>query len=258
MTDSHRRLIRWVFYGGLTVLLVLITTNLLSEILPSGMAPRVAYNSEGYLFAVVLGAWLQFGLPRLSGRARVQWAVGLGVFWALVGIGLLFSDLPSRIRTLNESSLALALLIPYVALRRPLPRWTLVSVPVLIGMVIWGVTQDPEGWIVDQAETFGFLILAILTFDVIDRALLEPGRKSRHGSLWVWYGFMVIEPVVVSALGTEIRGDDGAVAMTLQWLGRIHESFIGVLLVVLILRLAPLSRSALRAPARSATATPSR
>lgn len=258
MTDSHRRLIRWVFYGGLAVLLLLITTDLLSEILPSSMARRVAYNSEGYLFALVLAAWLQFGTRRLSDRIRLQWALALGVFWATVGVGLIVSDLPSRIRTLNESSLALAFLIPYVIFRRPLPQWTWLSVPVLIAMVVWGVTQDPEGWIVDQAETFGFLILAVLTLDVFDRAVLEPGRASRPWTLWAWYGFMVIEPVVVSALGTEMRGDDGVAARTLQWLGRIHESFIGVLLVVLILRLAPVRRGAARPAGRSAAVTPSR
>lgn len=257
MTDSHHRMIRWIFYGGLAVLLLLITTDLLSAILPPNMARRVAYNSEGYLFAVMLAAWLQFGLPRLSDGARMRWAIALGLFWALIGVGLILIDLPSRIGTLNESALALALLIPYTTLRRPLPRWTFLSVPVLIAMVVWGVTKDPEGWIVDQAETFGFLILVVVTFDVVDRVLLEPGRMSRTWALWAWYAFMVLEPVVVSALGTEMRGDSGALSMTLQWLGRIHESFIGVLLVVLVLRLAPVRRGAGRPAGRSAAVTPS-
>lgn len=240
MTHTHRRLFRWLFYGGLTLLLLLIVTALLPQILSPGLATRVAYNSEGYLFAVVLAAWLQFGMPRLSDQARMRWALALGVLWLLIGIGLVLSDLPSRIRTLNESALALAFLIPYATLPRPLPRWTLLSAPVMIAMVVWGVTQDPQGWIVDQAETFGFLILAVLTFDLIDRALLEPRQVARSWVLWAWYGFMVLEPAVVSALGTEMRGDTGAVAQTLQWLGRIHESFIGVLLVILVLRLAPI------------------
>lgn len=258
MNDSHRRLIRWLFYGGLVVLLLVIVTGLLSQVLPSGMATRVAYNSEGYLFAVVLAGWLQFGMPRLQDSARMKWAIGLGLFWALVGIALILSDLPSRIRTLNEAALALALLIPYLTLRRPLPRWTLLSVPAMIGMVVWGVALDPEGWIVDQAEAYGFLILAVLTFDVVDRALLEPGRVSRTWTLWAWYGFMVFEPVIVSALGTEMRGDSGAIPMALQWLGRIHESFIGVLLVVLILRLAPVRRGAPLPAGRSDVEMPQR
>lgn len=258
MTDAHRRLVRWLFYGGLTLLLLLIATALLSQILPQNLASRVAYNSEGYLFAVVLAAWLQFGMTRLPGHVRMRWALVLGVFCALVGVGLILSDLPSRIRTLNESALALAFLIPYVTLPRPLPRWVLLSVPMMIAMVAWGVTQDPEGWIVDQAETFGFLILAVLTFDVIDRSLLERGHTARPWTLWAWYGFMVLEPVVVSALGTEMRGDSGAVPLTLQWLGRIHESFIGILLVVLVLRLAPVRREAPRRADRPAAETPRR
>lgn len=258
MTDTQRRLLRWTFYGGLTLLLLLIVTALLPQILPPGLARRVAYNSEGYLFAVVLAAWLQFGMPRLSDQARMRWALALGVLWLLIGIGLVLSDLPSRIRTLNESALALAFLIPYVTLPRPLPRWTLLSVPAMIAMVVWGVTQDPQGWIVDQAETFGFLILAVLTFDLIDRTLLEPRRMTRSWALWAWYGFMVIEPVIVSALGTEMRGDTGAMAQTLQWLGRIHESFVGVLLVALVLRLSPVRRGVPTADGQSAAATPLR
>lgn len=257
MTDVHRRLLRWLFYGGLSLLLLLIVTDLLADIVPQGMAVRVAYNSEGYLFAVVLAAWLQFGLPRLPEHVQMRWALALGVFWALVGVGLVLSDLPSRIRTLNESALALALLIPYVTLRRPLSRWVLLSVPIMVAMVVWGVTQDPEGWIVDQAEAFGFLILAVVTFDLVDRALLQPRRATPTWALWAWYAFMVIEPVVVSALGTEMRGDTGALAMSLQWLGRIHESFIGVLLVVLVLRLAPV-RSERDVVERSVAGTPGR
>lgn len=258
MTDAHRRLVRWLFYGGLTLLLLLITTASLSQIMPQNMATRVAYNSEGYLFAVVLAAWLQIGLPRVPPHLQIRWAIGLGAFWALVGIGFILSDLPSRIRTLNESALALAFLLPYVTLRRPLPRWALLSVPVMIAMVVWGVTQDPQGWIVDQAETFGFLILAVLTFDAVDRSLLEPGRSTRIWALWAWYSFMVLEPIVVSALGTEMRGDSGAVPLALQWLGRIHESFLGVLLVVLILRLAPVRRRAPRPGGRSDAEMPHR
>lgn len=256
MTHTQRRLFRCLYYAGLTLLLLLIVTALLAQVLPSDLASRVAYNSEGYLFAVVLAAWIQYGMPRLSDRARIRWGLALGVLWLVIGVGLALSDLPSRIRTLNEAALALAFLIPYVTLRRPLPRWTLLAVPIMIAMVVWGVTRDPQGWIVDQAETFGFLILTVLTLDLIDRALLEPRQVTRSWVLWAWYGFMLLEPAVVSALGTEIRGDTGAVPQTLQWLGRIHESFIGVLLVILVLRLAPVSPRVPIADGRSAAEAP--
>lgn len=234
-----RRSIRWVFYAGLCGLLLLIVSGTLALVMPESMARRVNYNSEAYIFAVVLAGWVQFGAPRVPDHARLRWATMLGVVWAIVGVGLIMSDLPSRIRTLNESALALALLLPYVTLRRPLPRWTLLSVPIMIGMTAWAVFSAPESWIIDQAEAFGFLVLAVLTFDAVDRAILEPGRDSPAGRRWPWYAFMVLEPVIVSWLGTEVRQTGSAISLTLEYLGRIHESFIGILLVVFILRVAP-------------------
>lgn len=237
MTRTGKRIAAWLFYGGLTVLLLVIVTGLLAALAPS-IATRIAYNSEAYLFAVVLGAWIQFSLPRLNDRHRLAWALGYGALWAAIGIGLVLSDLPSRIRTLNEPAIALALLIPYVALRRPVARWLPLSVvPVLVAATIWAVIWAPESWIIDQAETIGFVVLAMLTFDVFDRRLLDPSAKSSRGAQWGWYGFMILEPIVVSALGTAIRSGEDPLALTMRYLGRIHESFVGVLLVALILHL---------------------
>lgn len=230
---------RWVlyggFYGGLTALLLVILFGWLPLLVSSGLASRISYNSEAYLFAVVLAAWLQFGLPRLDPARRMPWALAVGAVWIVIGAGLLASDLPSRIRTLNESAFALGVLIPYVTLRRPVNRWFLAVVPLSIGLVAWSVVWAPDSWVIDQAETVGFIVLAILTFDVVDRELLEPRRRTTPGTRFAWYGFLVVEPVVVSALGTELRTGGGALALALEFLGRIHESFVGVLLVAAII-----------------------
>lgn len=226
----------WVFYGGLSILLLLITTGVLGQLIPS-QSTRISYNSEAYHFAVVLAAWVQFALPRLSGRGRMPCALGIGAFWAIVGIGLLASDFPSRIRTLNESALALAITIPYVSMKRPLGRWHHMVTPILVVLTVWAVVWAPQSWIIDQAETFGFVTLAVLTFDVFDRTLLDPAADVNRKLRATWYTFMILEPVVVSGLGTEVRAGGGGVALTLEYLGRIHESFVGVLLVALILHL---------------------
>ncbi|MDO5502335.1 MAG: hypothetical protein Q4G67_04080 [Actinomycetia bacterium] len=231
------RIVRLAFYGGLILLLLLIVTTLLGAVLPASLTSKVSYNSEAYLFAVVLGAWIQFVLPRLDDSLRMRWAVAAAMVSGAVGIGLVLSDLPSRIRTLNETCMALSVLIPYVTLRRPLPRSVVAIVPGLLLLTAWAVVWDPDGLIVDQAESVGFIVLAVLTFDVFDRTLLDPQAPVRRGLRAAWYAFMVLEPVVVSALGTEIRGGDGPVALTLRWLGRIHESFVGLLLVALIIHL---------------------
>lgn len=225
------------FYGGLVLLLLLILTTILGAFLPPSLTSRVAYNSEAYLFAVVLGGWIQLVLPRLDEADRMRWAALAAVASGVIGVLLVLSDLPSRFRTLNETCIALTVLIPYVTLRRPLPRSVVAIVPALLLLTVWAVVWDPDGLIIDQAEAVGFVVLGVLTFDVFDRTLLDPRAPVRRGLRAAWYAFMVLEPVVVSALGTEIRDGDGPWAMTLRWLGRIHESFVGLLLVAFILHL---------------------
>lgn len=243
---TWRRLVQWTFYGGLGLLLALIVTGVLDQLVSPELATRVAYNSEAYLFAIVLASWVQFGLPRVAIELRVWRSIAYGAVWALVGIGLLLSGLPSRVVTLNEAAFALAVLIPYVSLRRPLPRWVLSAVPVLIGLTVWAIVWGPQSWVIDQAEAFGFVVLAMLTLDVFDRPLLDPDAQVNRWLRWAWYGFLVMEPVVVSGLGTDVRAGNGPGALTLDYLGRIHESFIGLLLVSAILHLVSDYRSKLQ------------
>lgn len=236
---AQKRMILWVFYGGVGLLLIMIVSGVLSAVFPSGISARIAFNSEGYLFALVLAAWIQFALPRMHGQRRITWSIGVGAFWALLGIGLILSELPSRVRTLNEAALGLAIILPYVALRRPLQCWVPYSSLILVALTIWAVAWAPDSWVIDQAETFGFVVLAMLTFDVFDPQLLD--RSQPAYAKWprpTWYGFMILEPVVVSFIGTGARAGGGPVASTLEYLGRIHESFVGILLAALILHVA--------------------
>lgn len=242
-----RRSMMWTYYVGLSVLLILVVGNLLVELIPRGVAGKIGLNSEGYLFALGLAAWIQFGLPRLSPPQRVKWGFGVGIFWALAGAWLLSSDLPTKVVTLNEAAFGLAVVVPYVSLRRPLPKaWVYGGVAILMALTVWGIWWAPESWVIGQAETFGFVILAMLTFDVFDRVLLNSGAEVTPWLRWLWYIFMILEPIVVSGLGTGLRDGDGSLALILEYLGRIHESFIGVLLVALILHISSHYRSALQ------------
>lgn len=237
MTQQLRRTVVWVIYLGLAILLLCVTTGLLASILPARWATRVAYNSEAYLFALVLAPWIQFGLQRIAKERWLTVGVALGLCWAAVGLGLLVSDLPSRVRTLNEPALALALLIPYFSIKRPLPQWSKLSIPFLLLLIALGISQEPQGVLVELAESLGFIILAIITLDVVDRPLLERNRERNLPLCGAWLAFLLLEPVGVSALGTGARGDEGVLPMTLQFLGRIHESFIGVVLVWFVLHI---------------------
>ncbi|HLR97895.1 MAG TPA: hypothetical protein VK053_25470 [Jiangellaceae bacterium] len=225
------------FYAGFALLLGLILTDTLRDIIPKGIAVRIGYNSEAYLFILVLAAWIQYVRPALvagSDRRRWGWTLAAAALCAMVSIWLITVDpneVPYRIKTLNETTVALTLILPYVTLRRPLPRAVLAAVPVLVAMTVWGVVTSPDGLIVDLAESFGFWILAVLAFDLIDRGILDPGSTTNARVRWVWYAVLAAEPIVVSAVGTEARAGGGIVAETLFWLGRVHESFIGIVVV---------------------------
>ena len=82
------------YYLLLGLLLVLVVTRALPHLLPAGVARHVGSDSEGYLLALLLPAWLQLVRPRLSGRtaARATTAAAaalLGVFLVLDLLGTL-------------------------------------------------------------------------------------------------------------------------------------------------------------------------
>lgn len=233
MEHSRRRaLFGWTFYGGLTLLLGLILLELLGDILPAALARRIGDNSEGYLFALVVAAWIQWARPRLTSRWRWRLALIAAVAFLLVGLSLLDSELPSRFKTLNEPMIALAVVIPYLTLRRALPKVVLV-VPLLILLgIVLGLAIDPDGLVINLAETFGYWTLVPIVFDLADKGILDPDAETSPSLRYLTYAVLTLVPVTVSALGTGER-EGGGVHAWLSYLGRIHESFIGVLLPAL-------------------------
>ncbi len=228
---------RWAFmatfYGGLVLLMVLILSGGLGAVLPAELARRIGYNSEGYALAVLLAAWIQFVLPRL--HAGTRWAVTLlvaGLSLAL-GAALVSSDLPSSFTTLNEAFFALGLVLPYLALTRPLPRWPALLSTALLVLVVLGVaTSSADSPVVRLAETLVVLILMPLAFDLVDRGILDPAARTSAVLRCAWYAALVIIPIVVVLLGNDVR-EGGGVHAVLQYIGRVHEAVIGVLLVQL-------------------------
>lgn len=225
------------FYAGLAVLLLAILTQTLSSVMPGGLARRIGQNSEAYVFALFLAAWIQLVMPRIP-RSRVWWwVIPTGIAITALGFVLLDSTMPARIRTLNESFIALGLLIPYVSLRRPLGIWAPLASLGFTIVVVVGI-GSPDSLVVDLAEALGFLILTPLALDVVDRGILEPTAPTRPGMRVAWYLFLLAVPVITSAIGVQARQDDGHFATVLDYLGRMHESFIGVLIVVVFFSVA--------------------
>lgn len=232
MRDSRRATILGaVFYGVLLVLLVGCVLKVFPHVLPKPIASRIAHNSEGYLAALVLGAWIQFARPRLR-RSPLQWSLSLaaGVACLAVGIIMLTLHMPSQVKTLNETLFALALLIPYVQLRRPLPSLVPLglSAAVLVLIVVTHGARDTTL----LAETLGMLILAPITLDLADRGILDDTARTSRGLRYLWYAFLVVAPIVFSIVQYHI-GDTGALEVITRYAVRITEAFVFMLAISL-------------------------
>ena len=222
------------FHGALVVVLAGIVLGVWPAVLPHAIAARLGHNSEGFLLALLLTPWIQFARPRLAGTAR-QWPVtgAAAALCAATGAFLLVTHLPPVLRTLNEAFLGAALLIPYVQLRRPLPRWAPVLLAaVAVAVMVLGERTHP---VTDLAEVLGVLVLAPIGLDLVDRAILDgsarPSPRLRSG----WYAFLVAAPVLFSVLEYRVGVGGGA----LRYAVRITEAFVCLLLVELYFAVTP-------------------
>jgi hypothetical protein len=181
--------------------------------------------------ALVIGAWIQFARPRLA-ASRIEWPItaAAGVLCLGIGVFLAATDLPSRFRTLNETFLGLALLLPYLQLRRPLPgRVALWIALVLLAVMVAG--GERVSVITDLAETLGLLFLAPIGLDLVDRGILDSSAVTSVRARWSWYGFLFVAPLVFSVLeyGVKVRG--GALGELVRYTVRPTEAFICMFLI---------------------------
>ena len=196
-----------LYYGGLALVLALILLQLLDEVLGKRLATHIGHNSEAYLAALVLSAWIQYVRPRLAGR-RAEWPTALliGVIMLVIGIALVQTHLPSRFRTLNEAFIALGILIPYVQARRPLSRVISYGLPGVVLLLV--LVIGDRGLVRDQAESAVMLILIPIGLDLIDRGILQSDAVTSVRARWSWYAALVLIPVVFVALrkGAHVDG----------------------------------------------------
>ena len=229
--SARRRLLTPLYYGLLAGALVAILLQLLPPVLPDAVAGTVARNSEGLLLALVVSLWIQWARPWLTGRRR-EWALtGLvAAACAVAGVLLLLSDLPSRVRTLNETFLAATALLPWLQLRRPLPRAVAVGAPLALLAAV--VLLNRTALVTDLAETLGALLLFPVALDVVDRGILDPRAITRVAARWGWYVGLVAAPAVFSLLQYDVVLS-GLPGEAVRYLVRITEAFVCLLVVEL-------------------------
>ncbi len=218
-----------VFYGGLLVVLAGVLFQVWAEVLPSRIAAEIGHNSEAYVAALAIGAWVQYVRPRLVDASNEWMITGAAAMICLgAGVGLIASDWASRFRTLNETFLALALLLPYLQRHRRPSRRVAVGLAVAVLVVVLVSQQTQLG--TDLAESFGMLMLAPIAFDAVDRSILQPTEYTSPGVRYGWYAAMIVLPVTMTVLEYE-AGVGGLLGEITRYGVRIHESFIAMFLL---------------------------
>jgi len=231
-----------VYYGGLVLVLVATWAGLASALLPPSIATRIAFNTEGWLLALLLAAWIQFARPALRRRSRpMAWGLGVGVLSFIVGLVLLQLDDQPQFRTLNESFLGFAIVAPYLLAKRPLARWLVFLVAGLA--LLLTVTANASPFVTDYAEALAVVVLVPIGFDLVDRSILEPGRHTALALRLGWYLFLLLFPLLATVLTYDLQVG-GVVGDYSRYQTRTHETFIAVLLVELFFTVA-LSRKPL-------------
>jgi hypothetical protein len=217
------------YYGALFAVVALVLSQALPLLLPHGIAVRIAHNSEGLVLALVVAGWIQYVRPRVA-AAETGWLVtaGVAVACAVLGVALLLSDLPGQFKTLNETFLAAAVLIPYLQLRRPLPRgvaaWA--SAVTLVVVVVFNRTAI----VTDLAETLAVLLLAPVAFDLVERGILDSTATTSRRLRAAWYVFLVAAPVCLSLLEYQL-GVAGPLGEAVRYGVRVTEAFVCLILV---------------------------
>jgi hypothetical protein len=245
MRDASRTRAQLIGYAALAVLLALIISKHLGDLLPRVAAHHVGSDSEGYALALLLVPWIAWVRPRLLGRqAALPVALLAGAGSGAVGVWLYGSHVLGTVKTLNETFLALALLFPYVTLRRPLARPTgaVCSLVVLVVTVLLEQTGAHQV-VTNVAEGVVMLLVVPLALDVFDRAALDPEQPvSWRARLGCWAALLVV-PAVSILLRHVSLGRDAH--LVVDFAARAQEAFVGTLLVLLYLAI---QRPAARAP----------
>lgn len=225
---TFSRLCAYVLYGVLAALSILIVLEQLDTLLPEGIAAHVSRNNEGIVALLLLSAWIQV----LRTRPDISWGITVLVAAALVAVAVLVLvlDVRSTVRTLNEALFAVAVLVVYCRLARPLPRWGWI-LPAASLLAI--ITTSHTSWGVDLAETYFFVLLVPVGLDWADRSILEPSEPQHMGRLVSWTVFLVAAPMAFAALRPD-QPYENVLEEILRYLSRPTEAFVAVLMLHIV------------------------
>jgi hypothetical protein len=246
-----RRTLGWAGYAALLVVALLMVTSSLDLLLPRGTAVRLSRSSEGFVAAAVLVPWVLLVRSRRPHRLPAAVVVGAPALMAVIGVALYVTNLPSPVRTLNETALALAVLMPWTAARRPVPRWTSGAIAAVgaLGIVLAWLTSQPL--VVTFTEAYAMLLVAVLTFELVEPHLLDPQRAPRPTAVRVGWLLLLVAAALATTLMDYPAGEPETLARVLS---RGCEGYVALgatqlLLFLLTPAREPSTRHAVTAPA---------
>lgn len=185
------------------------------------------------MLAILLPPWIDYVRPRTL-RTKAQWpvaALGAALMLVIVLAMYLNQGMYAPVRTLQETFLALTLLLLYVQpLRRPSAR-AAVATAVMVALVACLLElTSAGGFVTEMAESVLMLILVPLLVDLADRAVLTPSRPSplrwRQGFL----ALMVVVPLVFIVL-RQLDLPVPVARHVVVFVTRAQEGFVGVFLI---------------------------
>jgi hypothetical protein len=231
--NRHARWVRSGFYGILLLVLLSILTGALEAVVPAGLAGHVSRNSEGYVMVLVLAAWIEFVRPRMGrGPRAVMVTLGAAAACLAIGFYLDLGPLPSVVGTLNEAFFALAVLLCWVQLPRPLPQvaWLLPVVSLLTAVFF---ASHPD--VVAAAEYLAAYVVFPIGLDLVDPGILRRGVPTSRQLVVAWMGLLVVFALVVHELPA-LHLVDGVEDIA-AFLSRITEALVAMFLTHLYLTL---------------------
>lgn len=219
---------RILLYGGLVLLLLIIVTRNTDAVMPARLATPVARNSEGWLIALGVCASLDFLRPRLAqGRRPMATATVIGVALLLAGLALRVAPLPGSVVTLNESLVALGLLVPYLQLTRPVGRRAAI-LPVIA--LVAALLSPASAFLTDMAEAVAALVLIPLVVDVIDEGLVAGRAPNRVRS---GLGAVLLTSTIVLVHVLTPPHPAGWFEEALYYVQRTNEGWVAAVVVLL-------------------------
>jgi hypothetical protein len=175
---------------------------------------------------LVMSAWIEFVVRPVRGFAVFPFSLAAAGVCLVLGLVCLNVEMGSSLKTLNEALFALAFLIPYASLKRPLGAWWW-AVPVLaIVIPVLGADSDDA---VALAETFAFLLVVPIALDFADRAILDSSRRRNYALILGWLLLLVLVPVFMHVVRP--ANPQNVVEEVERYLSRTTEAYVAVIVM---------------------------